>query len=299
MAALDAVPESRIFYHATENGTSTAPGAFTGIAISPDRTMVAATQPSGRSHLHLGPDRDRPEQRGDDRRGPPAPVVLRPNRTLTFRYDAAPGESLVFAFEGTPSGDATYAPGAGSDPIAAQMQESFGAAPTPAVHDQSAVAYASRLKTAIAVVDSRDGDYYVSLAAPFLASGTITGTIRIINAPLTLATSTPHRAGNAGNVTLAITGTGLSEDTHVSLVSSSGTTLNATRVLELDENRLGATFDLTGAETGCGCYASTTPRSARRARCRPRWRFRPEPVARCRHGSRARQRCAADTVGRS
>ncbi|HEY5921606.1 MAG TPA: CARDB domain-containing protein, partial [Kofleriaceae bacterium] len=162
----------RTFYHATENGTGTSPGTFTGIAISPDRTMVAATQPSGRIRIFgSGLTAIVPNIAVTLAAGTPAPVTLRANRTLYFRFAASAGAPLVFAFEGTASGDATYAPGAGSDPIAVQMQESFGAAPTPAAHDQSALGYASRLKTAIAVVDARDGSYYVSLAAPFLASG--------------------------------------------------------------------------------------------------------------------------------
>ena len=133
-------------------------------------------------------------------------------------------------------------------------------------HDHSARGYASLIRARLPIVLAQDGTYYVSLSAPFLTAGSITGSIVVEPHTFEVASVSPHRVGNAGTSTFAVKGTGLSDAARVELVTPSGAAVASTRVIQLDADTLGVTFNLAGAQTGSYALRVTDPARAPRAR---------------------------------
>ena len=103
------------------------PGKMTGIALSPDRTMVVGTQPNGKVRVWpSGLTAITPDTTVSLVAGTPAPLTLRANRTYHFRFDAVAEGSVVVTMEGSASPDATFASNASADPIAVQMYAKHG-----------------------------------------------------------------------------------------------------------------------------------------------------------------------------
>ncbi len=234
-------------------------GSITGLALSPDRTLVALTQGNGRIRLFATGLAALPVSPAIELTvGVAAPAHVAPNQTLTYRFQAIEGSAYVVRLAATPTAAATYAAAAGADPLAVDLRLGEGAVPTPAHADAHAVAHASSVTTGAPLVRAVGGGVYVTLTAPMLTSGALDGTLVVEAAPgVAVAATWPRQVGNAGAATVAVTGAGLNTSSQVALVGAA--TINATGVTVLDDGRLAATFDLAGAAVGSYAVVATDP----------------------------------------
>ena|GEM_PF-1257501 len=235
------------------------PPVFSGVAISPDRTILATTY-SGRDRLQEPIEGIQLWTTGL----PAIPVVtavpvtvstnyaftIRPHGTYLFEFTvdrAQPG--LVINLLGTSNG-ATYSSAAGPDPVAARMFMSQGGAPSPLSHDDAADLLASSLTANVLASASTGGTYRVLVTAPFLTGGSIAATISANYNDFFVSSVESGRVGNAGQATIRIRGTGLKAGTLISLISPSSVTLSPQSVTRNNDTKNFATFDLTGAQPG-------------------------------------------------
>jgi RHS repeat-associated protein len=102
----------------------------------------------------------------------------------------------------------------------------------------------------VVVPTAQPGTYYVLAYAAYGSSASSPYTLTAQTASFGITGVSPNTGGNAGSVTVDISGTGLNGATQASLVSPGGTVLAAAATQLGDASQLYATFNLTGLAPG-------------------------------------------------
>jgi WD40 repeat protein len=181
----------------------------------------------------------------------PNSFTVHPHGRYQFEFNlAANHPGVVIHLSGIASSDATYA-GTGADQTAVELFGARGTTPSSAAHDDSVALTSTKLAGDILVERAVSGTYSVLVRAPMLTGGSIAATIRADYDDFHLSRAETHAAGNAGEVTIRIRGTGL-DRTNVTarLVSPTNAALDAVRIVDRGDTRLFATFDLKAAAPG-------------------------------------------------
>jgi WD40 repeat protein len=181
----------------------------------------------------------------------PNSFTVHPHGRYQFDFNlTANHPGVVIHLSGIASSDATYA-GTGADRTAIELFGAHGTAPSAAAHDDTVALTSTNLAGDILVERAVSGTYSVLVQAPMLTGGSIAVTIRADYNDFHLSRAETQAAGNAGEVTIRIRGTGL-DRTNVTarLVSSTRAVLDAVRIVDRGDTRLFATFDLVAAVPG-------------------------------------------------
>jgi uncharacterized repeat protein (TIGR01451 family) len=223
--------------------------SVSGIAMSPDRSVVATTHSDGQVRLWQSGLETIPLN-------PVTPLAVGSSVTTTllshglyyFEVDVEGGRNLVVTLEAD-SLAATLA-GRPSDPTAARIVVGEGRVPSVYDYDYFAQAPLDDLHAEIPIAPTRTGKYYVLVFAPFLTDGSIDVRVRAEYTGLHLSDISPAQAGNAGEVSIEIEGTGFSDATTVTLISPSGQSVVATSSLLVSSTSFFVRFDLRAAQLG-------------------------------------------------
>ena len=181
----------------------------------------------------------------------PHSFTVHPHGRYQFDFDlAADHAGVVIHVSGVPTADVTYA-NSGGTAVAVELFGARGRTPSPSVHDDTVALASNAVAGDILVERGAGGAYSVLVRAPTLTGGAIAATIRADYDDFHLARAETNAAGNAGEVTIRIRGTGISRtEATARLISPSAVVLDAVRVVDHGDTRLFATFDLQEAVPG-------------------------------------------------
>ena len=265
-------------------GNSSDSSQMTGVALSPDHTMLCTTHADGRVLLWDTGLQPQPTLAVTPLLvGTNVPVTLRSHGVYYFAMDALAGRSMVVTLEaagGSATAKALKSPdgvtqAAGLSPDA-EFANVGGAAPAnlrlktlrafpfstdltafrmtatkgrlPSEYDYEAFAQASvtNLHCEMPLAATVSQKCYVLVFAPYLSAGTITARIRAEFVDFHLSSVTPARGGNSGNVTAKLQGTGITPETAVRLVNG-GTSIPGQLAMWADSTKAWFTFALSNA----------------------------------------------------
>ncbi|NTV63569.1 MAG: hypothetical protein HGA65_08545, partial [Oscillochloris sp.] len=143
---------------------------------------------------------------------------------------------------------ATVTPVGNSAPL--WLHSRANAIPTPALYDQRTLAPTPGGTYALALAPTRAATYYFSVYNRSTTGAPAAFRIVVNAVDRGLLDVFPRSAGNAGPVTLFLSGVGFSANSQVQLRDAAGATVSATNVRLLSNRQLLATVDLSGATPG-------------------------------------------------
>ncbi|MCL4827375.1 MAG: DUF11 domain-containing protein [Caldilinea sp.] len=244
--------------------------AIGGVAFSPDQTLVATSHSDGQIRFwRSGLDAVSLQPILPLQMGAPHTFALQSYGLYYFEVNVASGRNLVVSLSSTMSslgavqGDSLQF--ANLSVSEAHPEERFdnngedavriairkGRLPTSFEHDYFAEGSLSNLKFEIPIESTFvDSKYYILVYSPYLAAGSLPVTINAEYSDFRISSVIPNRAGNRGDVTVAIRGTGLNTDAEIALVNRSGARIAASNVGAVSEILLYATFNLNNAAPG-------------------------------------------------
>jgi RHS repeat-associated protein len=259
--------------------------SMNGVAMSPDRSLIATTHSddqvrlwqSGLGSIPIRPITALPV-------GSQVPVTMRSHGLYYFEVPTSGSRNLVISLD-----SATSTPGpalqsetdeSGArkrfanlesiselaiqaaeqiDPTAIRMLAQKGKLPTSYEYQYFAQTPVSPIHAEIPVSPTASGKYYVLVYAPFLSAGSVNATIRADYVDFHLSSISPRRAGNAGNITAEIRGTGFTSQTAARLISPASKTTSGTTALLAGADKMFVTFNLRGKQTGLYDVQVTKP----------------------------------------
>jgi uncharacterized repeat protein (TIGR01451 family) len=248
----------------------TSVSAVGGVAFSPDQTLVATSHSDGQIRFwRSGLDAVSLQPILPLQIGAPHAFALQSYGLCYFEVNVESGRNLVVSL----SSIMTSLDAVQGDPVkianlsdsevflAEQSNNNAGDAvriavrkdrlPTSFEHDYFSEGLLSNLKLEIPIESTfADSKYYILVYSPYLAAGSLPVTISADYSDFALSSATPNRAGNRGEVTVAIRGTGLDTNAEIALVSRTGTRIPASNVRAESEILLYATFDLNDVAPG-------------------------------------------------
>jgi uncharacterized repeat protein (TIGR01451 family) len=244
--------------------------AIGGVAFSPDQTLVATSHSDGQIRFwRSGLDAVSLQPILPLQIGAPHTFALQSYGLYYFEVDVASGRNLVVSLSSTMSflsavqedslqfanlSDSEAHPAEqfdnnGGDAVRIAIRK--GRLPTSFEYDYFAEGSLSNLKIEIPIESTFvDSKYYILVYSPYLAAGALPVTIGAEYSNFGVSSLTPNRAGNKGQITVALRGTGLNTNVEIALVGRSGARIPANSVRVGSEILLYATFDLNNVSAG-------------------------------------------------
>ena len=236
--------------------------AVNGVALSPDRTLMATSHTDGRVRLWrsglaaIALQTATPLAVGSD-----APVTLESYGLAYFAIDAQAGQNLLLTLapattsaakvrDGTAGLTANKLHSAALDPAQVRILVKRGGFPSVSDFDYAAQGPADRLGIELPIAPTGADRYYVLLLAPALPSGPLNARLRAEYVTFHISEVSPNQASNAGETALKIRGTSLSAAMTARLIGSDGYTIVGQAPVVVSAAEVFVTFDLRGAATG-------------------------------------------------
>jgi RHS repeat-associated protein/uncharacterized repeat protein (TIGR01451 family) len=273
----------------TFSETGENPSSIGSVAITPDRTFIATSHSDGQVRLWgTGLDPLALPQITPLPIGSELPLTLRSHGLYYFEIDAPASQNIVVTVDARPSGgsgvlksftktttgiseDARFAnrpeesprqsgrglkdgdisqPPLGFDLAAIRLTATKGRLPSVYEFEHYAQAPLSNIVAELPFATTTPGKYYVLVYSPYLSAGAVNARVRADFNNFHLSGVIPNRAGNAGNITATVQGTGLTGDTVITLAGPGGAAVTGQTVLYVDTTRRFVTFDLRGSAPG-------------------------------------------------
>ncbi len=252
------------------------PTQISGVAMSPDRTLIATSHSDGQVRLWQSGLQAVPLHPVTLLTlGTPMSVTLQSHGLYYFEVDTAAGQNLLITLSPPLNQSTTITNDIGSnnkpgprfgnlpdntakalannppvDPTAVRVVAKKDSLPSAYEYEYFAQSSLSNLHAEIPIAPTQAGKYYVLVFAPYLSSGSINASIRAEYVGFHISSIWPNSAGNVGNLTAQIRGTGFTTDTLARLVGPSGTIIPGATPLLSDFSEMYVTFDLRGRAPG-------------------------------------------------